>query len=190
MAWRSRLQQPAMEIVENALSNTADSEANLEAELAVDTDAVMSAVPWEQRRIGALLSNADGGPSPLFRVLQLVATLVAIGTPIVRVDGRAAEANMERPNELVHLSILLFGCGYAMLLLALGSARIALQPGGPLEQLGAGEQRISGSDAKSLARWRVGLCAFSALFVMVGPGVFAAQGLIDARALARRGPTA
>ena len=149
-----------MEVIENALSNSADSEAKLEAELAVDTDAVTSAVPWEQRKIGELLSNAEGGPSPLFRGVQLVAALVPILMPIVRVDGYAAQANMERPNELLYLSMLLLGCGYAMLLLALGSARVALQPGGPLEQLGAGEQRISASDAKSLARWRVG-CARS-----------------------------
>ena len=75
-----------MEIVENALSNTADSEANLEAELAVDTDAVTSVVPWEQRKIGELLSDAEGGPSPLFRGMQLVVALVPILIP-VRVDG-------------------------------------------------------------------------------------------------------
>ena len=112
-----------MEIVENALSSTADSEANLEAELAVDTDAVTSAVPWEQRKIGELMSNADGGPSPLFRGVQLVAALVAILVPIVRVDGYAAEAGMEQPNELLWLSMLgLFPCAFAMVLLVLGSA--------------------------------------------------------------------
>eukprot|EP01045_Picozoa_sp_COSAG04_P012751 COSAG04_NODE_871_length_9717_cov_4.356831_8_plen_386_part_00 len=169
-----------MEVIDNALSNTADSEANLEAELAVDTDAVTSAVPWEQRKIGALLSNEEGGPSPLFRVLQLVAAMVAFLTPIVRVDGYAARANMERPNELVYLSMLLLGSSSAMLLLALGSARVALQPGGPLERLGAGEQKISASDAKSLARWRAGLWAFSALWLILAPMYFA-QAIIGKR---------
>eukprot|EP01043_Picozoa_sp_COSAG02_P118542 COSAG02_NODE_55138_length_292_cov_0.797927_1_plen_72_part_01 len=42
----------AMEIIENALSTSADSDAKLEIELAADTDAVTSAVPWEQRKIG------------------------------------------------------------------------------------------------------------------------------------------
>ena len=116
-----------MEIVENALSSTADTDANLEAELAVDTDAVTSAVPWEQRKVGEVLSNAEGGPSPLFRVLQLVTALVPILLPIVRVDGYAAAANMERPNELLQLFGVLMGCSFALLLLALGSARIALQ---------------------------------------------------------------
>ena len=134
-----------MEIVENALSSTADANAKLEAELAADTDAVTSAVPWEQRKIGALLSNAEGGPSPLFRVLQLVAAPVPFLIPTIRVHGYVMQANMEGPNELLWLSMTAFPCGFALLLLTLGSARVALQPDGPLDQLGAGEQQIAAS---------------------------------------------
>eukprot|EP01045_Picozoa_sp_COSAG04_P005927 COSAG04_NODE_283_length_18154_cov_432.957020_5_plen_406_part_00 len=172
----------AMEIIENALSTSADSDAKLEIELAADTDAVTSAVPWEQRKIGELMSNADGGPSPLFRGVQLVAALVAILVPIVRVDGYAAEAGMEQgPNELLWLTMIVFACAFWLILLALRSARVALRPGGPLEDLGAGEQKISASGAKSLGRWRVGLWAVSALFALGHGGVFVAQGLTGTR---------
>ena len=148
-------------------TNTADSEAKLETELADDTDAEASAVPWEQRKIGELLSDAEGGPSPLFRGMQLVVALVPILIP-VRVDGWAAEANMERPNELLWLNMFVFACAFWLLLPALGSARVALRPGGPLEQLGAGEQKISVSDANRLKLLRVGLWALSALSAAYG----------------------
>ena len=49
------------------------------------------------------------------------------------------------------------------------AARSARQPGGPLEQRGAGAQTISASAAKSLARWRAGLWACSAVLALGGP---------------------
>ena len=52
-----------MDIFESALSVGADADANLDAELASDTDAVVSVIYAEQAKIGHLLSTSDGAVS-------------------------------------------------------------------------------------------------------------------------------
>ena len=76
-----------MDIFENALSDGADADAKLEAELANDTDAVVSVIYQEQAKIGRMLSTAEGAPSPLFRGMQLVTVAAAVGFAAIMPDG-------------------------------------------------------------------------------------------------------
>ena len=157
-----------MDVIENVLSDGADADAKLEAELASDTDAVVSVIYPEQAKIGQLLSTSEGAPSALFRGLQLLAVANAVGTAVIAPDSFAALAGMARPNELLRLSGVLCAVGVALVLLPLSSARVALRGGGALERLGAGEQKISQADAISLGRWRVGLAALSVCVALLG----------------------
>ena len=81
-----------MDVFENVLSDGADADAKLEAELASDTDAVVSVIYPEQAKIGRMLSTAEGAPSPLFRGLQLVTVAAAVGFAAIMPDGFAAGA--------------------------------------------------------------------------------------------------
>jgi hypothetical protein len=155
-----------MEVIENALGSIGSGA--IEAELERDSSVIISVVPREQRMLGALLSRADGGPSALFRVLQLLVATLAVVGGATTAQNNVAAAGMERPNELLELFGLLTGVAYGLLILPLGSARVALQPGGPLERLGAGTQLISQADARSLARWRVPLRVVTVLFFLPG----------------------
>eukprot|EP01046_Picozoa_sp_COSAG06_P016829 COSAG06_NODE_1124_length_10620_cov_48.182587_8_plen_455_part_00 len=157
-----------MDIFENALSDGSDANAKLEAELASDTDAVVSVVYSEQTKLGELLSTSDGAPSPLFRALQLEIMATAVALATMAPDALAPAAGMERPNELLRLFGVLFGVAGALLALPLHSARITLQPGGALERLRAGKQKISEADAAGIGRARMGLAVLSAGFVLAG----------------------
>ena len=157
-----------MDVFENVLSHGTDADAKLEAELASDTDAVVSVIYPEQAKIGRMLSTAEGAPSPLFRGLQLVTVAAAVGLAAIAPDALAGGAGMARPNELMRLTGVLFCVGLLLFVLPLNSARVTLQPGGALERLRAGEQKISKADAAGLGRWRVGLAAVSALWALFG----------------------
>ena len=156
-----------MEVVENVLASS--SSANYEQELARDSSAAVSVVSWEQRWLGAALSSDDGSPSLGFRVLQvLVVSLSILGGATTAQNSKTA-AGMEQPNELLEIFGLLTGVAYLLLVFPLGSARIALRPdSGALAQLGAGTQKISDADARSLARWRALLRAITVMFFMPG----------------------
>ena len=160
-----------MDIFESALSDGADADAKLEAELA-SAKAVVSVIYPEQAKIGELLSTSKGAPSPLFRVLQLLVVATAVGLAAMAPDALAPAAGMERPNELLRLFGVLFGAAGALILLPLNSSRIALQPGGALERLRAGEQKISEADAVGLDRLRMFLAVLSA-------GFFVLSGLVE-----------
>ena len=90
-----------MDIFENALSDGADADAKLEAELASDTDAVVSVIYPEQAKIGRMLSTAEGAPSPLFRGVQLVTVAVAVGGGAIVPDGLAAVVPTANPRFLL-----------------------------------------------------------------------------------------
>jgi hypothetical protein len=166
-----------MDVFENVLSDGADADAKLEAELASDTDAVVSVIYPEQAKIGRMLSTAEGAPSPLFRGMQLVTVALAVGFAAIMPDAFAAAAGMARPNELLWLYGMLAGVGVSLFVLPLNSVRVTLQPGGALERLRAGEQKIGKADAAGLGRWRVGLAVVSAFWALFGM-VFLVQGAV------------
>ena len=80
----------------------------------------------EHAKLGELLSTSDGGPSPLFRVLQLLVVATALALALAAPDALAPAAGMERPNELLRLFGVLFGVAGALLGFVLCSCR----PGG------------------------------------------------------------
>lgn len=157
-----------MDVIESAFSDGADANTKLEAELASDRNAAVSVIYPEQAKIGRMLSTPEGAPSPLFRGLQLLVVATAVGLIAIAPDALAVAAGMGRPNELLRLVGVLCGVGLALCLLPLNSARVALQPGGALERLRAGEQKIGEADAGGLGRWRVGLAVLSTVFVLFG----------------------
>ena len=95
-------------------------------------------------------------------------------------DSMAADAGMERPNDLLWLSGgLLGGAFWMLLLLPLTSARVALQqPGGALERLGAGDEKISKADEISLGRLRMFLAVLSALIVCFSLSMIYSAGIL------------
>eukprot|EP01052_Picozoa_sp_SAG31_P048109 SAG31_NODE_9920_length_1210_cov_1.189919_1_plen_331_part_10 len=160
-----------MSVIEGvvAVPNPVSSGAKLEAEPPVNgSDAdVPSVLPREQKLIGALLSKATGGPSVLYRVLQTVPLTKALVTLGTEANERALKANMEAPNDLLRVSVALNGFSVVLLLLALGSARSALMPGGALERLNVGVQKVRAAESKKLRHWRVGLGVLSVAFMLI-----------------------
>eukprot|EP01043_Picozoa_sp_COSAG02_P026736 COSAG02_NODE_1549_length_11966_cov_3.777282_1_plen_350_part_00 len=156
----------------NALAVDSDDTTRAEKVLAHDSNAVQSTVFPEWKKIGALLANEQGGPSQVCYALQ--GLLMALGVLIVVLNSALGHA-------LYYIVCALAGLALSALTLCVTSARIALMPGGKLEQLGAGEVMVSEGDAASNARWRKGLLVFSAFFVLLsGPfeiakGVFAPE---------------
>lgn len=157
------------EIVANALAVDSDDSANAEKVLALDSNVVKSTVFPEWKKIGALLANEAGGPSPVCYALQgLGVALCVLSVAFSSAKGHA----------LHYISGVLYGLGCVALTLCVTSARVALMPGGKLEQLGAGQVMVSEGDAASNARWRKGLLALSVAYgvlggpVAIGIGVF------------------
>ena len=158
-----------MDVVEQVGNALSDGAGNIsEAELAQDSDAVASVLYPEQQKLGAILANAEGGPSAALRAVQAM----CVGGGLIRLavfsDANAAAAGMSQPNDLMRVSAALIGMGILLFLLPLGSARTALKPGGTLEQLGVGKQKISEADAQRLGRWRAALLGTAALAFVVG----------------------
>ena len=146
------------DIVANALAVDSDDTANVEKVLARDSNAVKSTVFPEWKKIGALLANEGGGPSPMCYAIQGVC--VALGV----VDGLKNLAH-----GALHYIVAVLSClAFAVATLCVTSARVALMPGGKLDQLGAGEVMVSERDAASNARWRKGLLAYSVGWVLAG----------------------
>ena len=158
-----------MEIIENALADGAGESAG--AGLAEDSEAVLSVHFPEQQRIGRALSNADGRPSALCRVLQALIVLMGIRFGLVGAETNVLFANMQKANELLYVAAALNAIGFGLPLLTLESARVALQPGGFLEQLDVGMQRISAGEARRLARWRRFLVAIAAFQAAVAVAI-------------------
>lgn len=75
---------------------------------------------------------------------------------------------MAQPNDLLHVVGVLAGLPTLLLPVPLGSAHAALKPGGTLEQLGVGEQKVSEADMRRLGRWRATLLGVSAFHVLAG----------------------
>ena len=180
-----------MDLIENALGASADGGGSGEDHvLARDSNAVVSTFWPEQRRIGALLANAEGGPSAACYALQVMCWAAgAMGANMF--VGLAADLG-----PLAYIAAALYGFALGAYSLVVGSARQALHPGGrftatsavdnpmrtdneeepggdkpaggALEWLGAGHVMISASDARSNSRWRTGLGFFSAINVLYG----------------------
>lgn len=168
--WSLACRMDIVESVGNALS--ADGGGGNKVELALmtqeDSDAVLSVVPPEQKRIGALLSNIEGSPSALYRGAQVVVLAHACMLATTQAEVSRKNAGMAQLNDLLRVTGALWGAAFLLVLLPLGSARTALMPGGALEKLGAGVQKISAADAAQLARLRVGLAVLTAALVAVG----------------------
>ena len=125
----------------------------------------------EQRKIGALLSNAEGGPSPLCYALYGLCPLT--GLMIFGLVARGAGGMESSAAALNCIAGALGGLGFAALALAVSSARGALRlPGGQLDELGVGTATVSAEEAASTARWRKGLLGLSALFVLGGLSIW------------------
>ena len=148
------------DIVANALAVDSDDTTRTEKALARDSNAVQSTVFPEWKKIGALLANEQGGPSLVCYALQ--GLWVAVGMA-------SAVTSSAHGHALHYIAGVLFGLGCAAAGQGVTSARVALMPGGKLDQLGAGEVMVSEGDAASNARWRKGLLAFSAAAVLNGP---------------------
>lgn len=164
------------DIVANALAVDSDDTTNAEKVLARDSDAVQSTVFPEWKKIGALLANEQGGPSPVCYALQglfvALAVLFFLSTSALG-------------HTLYYIAGVLLGLGCTALTLCVTSAHVALMPGGKLDQLGAGEVMVSEGDAASNARWRKGLLAFSALCVLLNGPLYIAVGVFKLPPLLR-----
>ena len=119
-----------------------------------DTNVVVATLPHEQQLIGKVLSGASGRPSIVYRVWQALLLLSAAWavTGGTRVD--AAWAGMAEPNQLILVAKAFTAVGRLWLLVVLEATRVALQPLGFLHELGAGDVKISASEARALGRWR------------------------------------
>jgi hypothetical protein len=157
------------EIVANALAVDSDDTTNAEKVLGRDSNAVKSTVFPEWKKIGALLANEDRGPSLVCCALQ--GQCVAHG--VLSMIGLSTF-----DQALFYIVAALFGLSQAVLTLCVTSTRVALMPGGKLDQLGVGEVMVSERDAASNARWRKGLLALSALFVLNG-SLYIAMGVFE-----------
>ena len=158
-----------MDVVEQVGNALSDGAGNIsERQLAADSDAVPSVLYPEQQKLGTLLANAEGGPSAALRGLQAITAGAAVVWLAVADDALAAMAGMAQPNDLLRVSAALIGMGVLPIVLTLGSAHTALKPGGTLEQLGVGEQKISEADARRLGRWRAALLGVVAFWFFFG----------------------
>jgi hypothetical protein len=145
----------------------------LEHILERDSDAVTSVFHPEQRKIGALLSTADGGSSPLCYAVQAACAGMAVMNFIGVAQMQAKKAGMAQPNMLLYISAVLNGLTWLPLALIVGSARDALRSGGALDQLKVGEVKIGAKDSSTLSKWRMVLGVFSALWLLLALVCFA-----------------
>eukprot|EP01045_Picozoa_sp_COSAG04_P013851 COSAG04_NODE_1004_length_8828_cov_2.256357_4_plen_356_part_00 len=120
----------------------------------------------EQKKLGALLSNAAGGPSTLCYALCGLCPLSGL---LFLVSETAEDSSTQSRRLLLCIVASLIGLGFAALALTVSSARGALRlPGGQLDELGVETATVSAEDATSIARWRKGLLGLSALFALFG----------------------
>lgn len=155
-----------VESVDNVLNADAQSDS---VKLTEDSDAVASTFSQELQKIGAVLSNAQGEPSMLYRGIQVLVLATAAGLYSALQISMPASSGMVQPNDLNRFAAALWAAAFALALLPLESARGALVPVmGTLSQLGAGMQRISAADARQLQRYKVVLALISALSMAMG----------------------
>lgn len=158
-----------MEIIENALADGVGAkDSAIEAELDQDSDAVASVFYREQQRIGQILSNAEGRPSKLYRFLQLIVMAAGVRYTLTNAANNVRFAKLDEATDLLYVSALLAGASFTSFLLPLESTRVALMPGGILEQLNVGKQRLSNAAARRLERWRVFMCVLAGMVFMLG----------------------
>lgn len=161
-------------VIEEIVNPMAQEEEVLKA----DSDAVVSVFQPELAFIGRRLSDAEGKPTALFRFHQMFAVLFALYLVVFgqHVGDAQYFTCYERgicprpygPNSLGAIQYSCQGFAVLSLLLVLDSVRRVSLADGPLRELGAGEVKISARDARSLARWRVGLAVPSAFMLVVG----------------------
>ncbi len=158
-----------MEIIENALVDSAGGSSE-EVESADDSDAVLSVFYPEQRTIGGLLSNNNGQSSVLHRVLQFGTLIVGVRFALVNAENNVDFAGLDETTDLLRVAGYLSGISFAPLALALESTRVALMPGGLLQQLSVGKQKISTAAARRLERWRMFFVTATSLSLVIGVG--------------------
>eukprot|EP01043_Picozoa_sp_COSAG02_P009681 COSAG02_NODE_331_length_24480_cov_22.114720_17_plen_402_part_00 len=124
--------------------------------------------PWLQRRLGTILSTAAGRPSWLYRMIQaqIAATAVCFVPACATAIPPVAEMK-DGPNGLLYMSLFLLMMVYWCSLLTLESAREALRPRGPLDQLKAGVRRVKRSQIKTTLCWTRAGIGFSGFVVVV-----------------------
>ena len=160
-----------MEIIENALVDISAGSSSEDVDRAADdSDAVLSVFYPEQRTIGGLLSNSNGRPSVLHQVLQFGTLVVGVRFALLNAENNTNFAGLDETTDLLRVAGYLGGISFASLSLSLESTRVALMPGGLLEQLSVGKQKISTAAARRLARWRVFLGTVASLSLVIGIG--------------------
>ena len=157
----------SVEVTKPRQSTHSSSSDAAQEVLARDSDAVVSVFYPEQRWIGALLSTADGGFGAVYYFAQAECLGLCAIQVLALAPGTAAAAGLPEPNALLYVHAALMGIMSVALTFIIGSARSALRSGGALEQLKVGEVTISEKDGTTLSRWRVGVGAFSGLWVLV-----------------------
>ena len=158
-----------MEIIENALADGVGAkDSAIEAELSRDSDVVTSVFYPELQKIGQMLSNAEGRPGKLHRFLQLIVVAAGVRFALTNAANNVSFAKLDKATDLLHVSALLAGASFTSFLLPLESTRVALMPGGILEQLNVGDQRLSSVAALRLARWRVLMCLLAGILFVLG----------------------
>eukprot|EP01046_Picozoa_sp_COSAG06_P056587 COSAG06_NODE_10752_length_1623_cov_1.622047_1_plen_389_part_01 len=137
--------------------------------LARDSDAAESVFYPEQKKVGALLANSEGGPSPLCYAVQAACVGLGVSNAHNVPYSYAPIAGMAEPSDLLYLSGLFPALGWVAFIFVISSTRVALRmPGGKLDELGVETVKISAKEAKSNARWRKGLLVLSTLSVLWG----------------------
>eukprot|EP01045_Picozoa_sp_COSAG04_P012067 COSAG04_NODE_798_length_10234_cov_8.130735_3_plen_492_part_00 len=140
-----------------------------------DSNAVLSFFPKEHRAIGKAYSNAGGGPSLLYRWVQLVSSVTALFL-LLRGEMVDELSWNVKPSILGKISQTAQAAQMMVTLLPVAAARRVLREGGELDQLGCGRVKISEADAQYLVRWRLVLtgigCFCSVLFLLLSFLIF------------------
>ena len=155
------------EMVEGAIPNPLTQEIGEDE----DTDAVV--MPDHFARIRPLLCQPSGEPRLIVRAAPYLVLFVWAGflamIKLVFLELMADDPSMDTP--LMYMMITLFsvafaGPGFFTVLLY-----HAIKPGGPLEQLGAGEKCVSAQQLRALERaaWVPKVAGFCSLLVPLGP---------------------
>lgn len=139
--------------------------ASQDRDLTEDSNAVVSFCPKEHRVLGKAYTNAAGGPSLLFRWLQLVTPMLAIFLVFRGEMGDQFAWNVQ-PSTLGKMAHTAQAFQMMVMLLPLAAARRVLCDGGELDQLGCGTVKISWSDAQYLAL--TGFATLFSVFMLIG----------------------
>ena len=157
------------EMVEGAIPNPLTQEDKADQ----DTDAVV--VPDFFERIRPLLCQPSGEPRRLVRAMPAVVVCIWLGFIVIMkfLAFPMMEGDPSADTPLMFMIFAGFSCAFTAPGLFIVQLYHAIAPGGPLEQLGAGEKRVSFQQLQALERaaWlpkMAGLCAL--LFTLMPLG--------------------